>query len=94
LTTIVPLVSREQSFISDLLHINDNAVTFADYMDLEPYFRRRAAAVFGAGAPGTVASRRAAGPLREMKGALDLIFGFLPPEWQAFTDHALQKDQV
>lgn len=85
LSQIMPLVIREQSFIADFLHINDNAVTFADYMDLEPYFRRRAAALF---------AYSTSGPLREIKGALDLIFGFLAPEWQAFTDLALQRDKM
>ncbi|KAN0060684.1 hypothetical protein ACQY0O_007342 [Thecaphora frezii] len=86
LSNVVPIVLREQGFISDLLHINDNNITFADYMDLEPYFRRRAQGVFG------VSSTN--GPLREMKGALDLIFGFLAPELQSFTDAALAKDKI
>ncbi|ETS61045.1 hypothetical protein PaG_04983 [Moesziomyces aphidis] len=84
LSSIIPILLREQSFISDLLHINDNNITFADYMDLEPYFRRRAAGMFTG----------SAGPLREMKGAMDLIFGFMAPELQAFTDDALSKDKM
>ncbi|SPO21773.1 related to Exocyst complex component Sec3 [Ustilago trichophora] len=84
LSSIFPVLLREQSFISDLLHINDNNITFADYMDLEPYFRRRAAGMFTS----------SAGPLREMKGAMDLIFGFVAPELQAFTDDALSKDRM
>ncbi|TKY85075.1 hypothetical protein EX895_006155 [Sporisorium graminicola] len=85
LSCIFPVLLREQNFISDLLHINDNNITFADYMDLEPYFRRRAA--------GMVAGSTT-GPLREMKGAMDLIFGFVAPELQAFTDDALSKDRM
>lgn len=85
LSSIIPVVLREQAFIADFLHINDNNITFADYMDIEPYFRRRAANVFGVSA---------AGPLREMKGALDLIFGFLAPELQAFTDAVMGKDKL
>lgn len=84
LSCIFPVLIREQSFISDFLHINDNNITFADYMDLEPYFRRRAAGMFTS----------SAGPLREMKGAMDLIFGFVAPELQAFTDDALSKDRM
>ncbi|PWN50662.1 hypothetical protein IE53DRAFT_362197 [Violaceomyces palustris] len=84
-SSIVPLIIKEQAFISDLLHINDNHVTFADYMDLEPYFRRRAAGVFASST---------SGPLREMKNALDLIFGFLATEWQNFTDAALMKEKI
>lgn len=85
LASVFPIVLREQSFISDLLHINDNNITFADYMDLEPYFRRRAAGAFGVSA---------AGPLREMKGALDLVFGFLGAELQSFADEAISKDKM
>ncbi|PWZ03105.1 hypothetical protein BCV70DRAFT_197338 [Testicularia cyperi] len=85
LSSVFPILLREQGFISDFLHINDNNITFADYMDLEPYFRRRAAGTFAGSA---------AGPLREMKGALDLIFGFLAPELQSFTDDALAKDRM
>nr|CDI52043.1 related to Exocyst complex component Sec3 [Melanopsichium pennsylvanicum 4] len=85
LSCIFPVLLREQAFISDFLHINDNNITFADYMDLEPYFRRRAAGMF------TIST---AGPLREMKGAMDLIFGFVAPELQAFTDDALVKDRM
>lgn len=84
LSCIFPVLLREQSFISDFLHINDNNITFADYMDLEPYFRRRAAGMFTS----------STGPLREMKGAMDLIFGFVAPELQAFTDDALSKDRM
>uniref|UniRef100_V5EVM1 Exocyst complex component Sec3 PIP2-binding N-terminal domain-containing protein n=1 Tax=Kalmanozyma brasiliensis (strain GHG001) TaxID=1365824 RepID=V5EVM1_KALBG len=84
LSCIFPVLLREQSFISDFLHINDNNITFADYMALEPYFRRRAAGMFTG----------ASGPLREMKGAMDLIFGFVANELQAFTDDALSKDRM
>ncbi|SPO39858.1 related to Exocyst complex component Sec3 [Pseudozyma flocculosa] len=86
LSNVIPIVLREQGFIADLLHVNDNNITFADYMDLEPYFRRRAQGVFGVSSTG--------GPLREMKGALDLIFGFLAPELQSFTDAALAKEKI
>ncbi|CEH17930.1 Exocyst protein Sec3 [Ceraceosorus bombacis] len=88
LHSVMPLIAKEEAFISDLLHINDNAVTFADYMDLEPYFRRRAAAVFGS------ETLQGSAPLREMKSALELIFGFLAPEWQAFADLAMQRDRL
>ena len=86
LSCIFPILLREQTFISDFLHINDNNITFADYMDLEPYFRRRAAGMF--------TSTSSSGPLREMKGAMDLIFGFVAPELQCFTDDALAKDRM
>ncbi|MCO5588234.1 hypothetical protein L7F22_042189 [Adiantum nelumboides] len=86
LASVTPLVAREQMFIADLLHINNNAITFADYMDLEAYFRRRAAAIFGGAS--------LSGPIKNMKDALDLIFGFLAPEWQALTDGILARDKT
>lgn len=86
LSSIFPILLGEQTFISDFLHINDNNITFADYMDLEPYFRRRAAGIF--------TSTTSSGPLREIKGAMDLIFGFVAPELQAFTDDAIGKDRM
>ncbi|UZJ53331.1 hypothetical protein CBS101457_002651 [Exobasidium rhododendri] len=87
LTIVIPLVAREQAFIADLLHINNNAVTFADYMDLEVYFRRRAAAVFNS-------NSSIHGQIRDMKSALDLIFGFLAPEFQSFVDQVCSKDRI
>jgi hypothetical protein len=88
LTSITPIVIREQNFISDLLHINNNAITFADYMDLEAYFRRRAALVYGGGSNGV------SGMVKSMRDALDLIFGFLAPEWQGLIDHVTGKDKI
>ncbi|KDN37950.1 hypothetical protein K437DRAFT_240402 [Tilletiaria anomala UBC 951] len=85
LSSTTPLVTREQAFIADFLHIKDNNVTYADYCNLEPFFRRRAATLF---------TYSAAGPMREMKGAMDLIFGFLAPELQTLADHVLQNDRI
>ena len=42
LDEIAPAIRRERTFIADFLHINDAALTFADYMGLENYFRRQA----------------------------------------------------
>lgn len=43
LASLLPRVQAEQAFLVDLLQINDASFTFADYMDLDPYFRHRAA---------------------------------------------------
>lgn len=86
LVTITPLIAREQGFVADLLHINHNNITFADYMNMEVYFRRRAADVFG--------STPASGSLRDMKSALDLIFSFLSPELQSFVDQVFSGDRI
>lgn len=88
LLSVIPLILRESLFISDFLHLNSNGLTFADYMDLETYFRRRAAALFGEEQLG---ERR--GGLREMKGAMELIFGFLVGAVGEFIDEVEKKDR-
>jgi hypothetical protein len=85
LVTIIPLVANEQRFIADLLHINATNITYADYMGMEVYFRRRAADVF---------DNSTAGAARDMKNAMDLIFGFLSPEIQSFGDQVFSKDRL
>ncbi|CAD6905109.1 unnamed protein product [Tilletia controversa] len=88
--SLTPLLQGEQTFISDFLQINDSNVTFADYCDMEPYFRRRAAQLFGFGTPTTT---QGGGPTRELKVALEMIFGFLGPEWDSLADHAVHMDK-
>lgn len=84
LEQLAPLVYREDEFITDFLQINDAALTFADYMGLENYFRRQAA--------------RAAGlsqnTMKLVRGALDLIFGFLAAELKTWLDNALARDSM
>ena len=78
------MVYGEGEFIADFLQINDAALTFADYMGLENYFRRQA--------------QRSAGlssaTLKLVRGAMDLIFGFLPAELKSWLDAALAKDHL
>jgi len=88
LDSLTPLIQGEQTFIADFLQINDSNVTFADYADMEPYFRRRAAQLFGFGT-----AAHGSGPMREMKGALELIFGFLALEGDALVDYAVHMDK-
>ncbi|WFC98199.1 hypothetical protein MYAM1_000923 [Malassezia yamatoensis] len=40
--SVIARLQDEQAFMSDLLHINNSNLTFADYMDLEPHYRHRA----------------------------------------------------
>jgi hypothetical protein len=78
------LIYQEDSFISDFLQINDADHTFANYMGLDNYFRRQA-------------SRSASlsqTTLKLVRGALDLIFGFLPAELKSWLDAALAKDNM
>lgn len=84
LEQVAPQVYREQDFIADFLQINDAALTFADYMGLENYFRRQAARSSGL-------SQQTA---KLVRGALDFIFGFLPMELKTWIDAALAKDSL
>ena len=83
--SIVPCVLREQAFLADLLHIQDGNVTFADYMDLEPYFRRRAHATWEPSVPQQ---------LRDMRLALEAVFGFVAEELQSFVSYAASGDRT
>ncbi|KAF9456160.1 exocyst complex component, sec3 subunit [Collybia nuda] len=84
LEQLVPSISREDEFIMDFLQINDAALTFADYMGLDNYFRRQAAR--SAGLNQTT--------IKLVRGAMDLIFGFLPNELKVWLDNALVKDPI
>jgi len=70
--------------MADFLQINDVNLTFADYASLESYFRRQAAQSVGLGAA----------TMKLVKGATDLIFGFLPEELKQWVDAALQRDNL
>lgn len=84
LESIAPMVYSEEEFIADFLQINDAALTFADYMGLENYFRRQAARSAGL-SPNT---------MKLVRGAMELIFGFLPSELKSWLDAALSKDSL
>ncbi|KAF8640686.1 hypothetical protein AX17_000342 [Amanita inopinata Kibby_2008] len=84
LEQITSLVYRENDFITDFLQINDAALTFADYMGLDNYFRRQAARAAGLKQSTT----------KLIRGAMDLIFGFLPVELKTWADNTLTKDSM
>ncbi|KAI0079631.1 hypothetical protein K474DRAFT_1617469 [Panus rudis PR-1116 ss-1] len=84
LEQIAPLIYREDDFIADFLQINDAALTFADYMGLENYFRRQAARFAGL----------SQNTSKLIRSAMDLIFGFVPLEIKAWLDNALGKDTL
>ncbi|KAK7064364.1 Sec3-PIP2-bind domain-containing protein [Favolaschia claudopus] len=84
LEQISPLIYREDEFIADFLQINDAALTFADYMNLDNYFRRQASRSVGL----------SQSTMKLVRGAMDLIFGFLPEELKMFLDNALAKDSM
>ncbi|CAA7268018.1 unnamed protein product [Cyclocybe aegerita] len=81
---IANLIYHEDEFIADFLQINDGGLTYADYMDLDNYFRRQAAR----------SASLSQTTLKLIRGALDLIFGFLPAELKAWLDAALTKDNL
>ena len=83
---IVPHVQREQVFVADLLHVTglESFITFADFMELETYFRRGAAAHLAASL-----SR-----FKDLRSSMDLIFGFLTQELNDMVDYILQKDSM
>jgi len=66
------------------LQINEAGLTFADYMGLDNYFRRQAARTSGLSAQTN----------KLVRGAMDLIFGFLPLEMKSWIDNALAKDSL
>lgn len=78
------MIYREDEFIADFLQINDAALTFADYMNLDNYFRRQASRSIGLSQP----------TIKLVRGAMDLIFGFLPDELKTWLDNALAKDSM
>ncbi|PWN27166.1 hypothetical protein BDZ90DRAFT_232721 [Jaminaea rosea] len=88
LLSLSPLLIQESLFLSDFLHLNSNGLTFADYMDFEVYFRRRAAAIFA-----EAGGDERKGGLRDMRGALELVFGFLTGQVDGFFDEVGKRDR-
>jgi hypothetical protein len=84
LEQVAPQIYREEEFITDFLQINDSALTFADYMGLDNYFRRQAARVVGLSQT----------TVKLVHGAMDLIFGFLPAALKTWIDDALAMDNM
>ncbi|KAL8293183.1 hypothetical protein RQP46_000877 [Phenoliferia psychrophenolica] len=83
---VTPRITREQSFISDFLAINplDASITFADYMQLETYFRR--------GATTYLASQQ--GKLKDIKSGMELVFGFLEAEIKDWSETIVRHDNM
>jgi hypothetical protein len=84
LDQISPLTYREEEFLSNFLQINETGETFADYMNLDSYFRRQASRWVGL-------SRETQKLLR---GAMDLIFSFLPDALKRWIDDVLELDKM
>ena len=84
LEEIAPSIRRERTFIADFLQVNDAALTFADYMGLENYFRRQA----------TRSNGVSQGTLKLIRGAMDLIFGYLATSVKTWIDTAAVGDSL
>jgi len=83
---IGPHILREQVFVTDLLHVTgmDSYITFADFMELETFFRRGASAHL----------QSIMGRFKDLKTSMDLIFGFLNQELSDLIDFIFQKDNL
>ncbi|OAX44413.1 hypothetical protein K503DRAFT_706401 [Rhizopogon vinicolor AM-OR11-026] len=84
LEQIAPQIYHEGDFIADFLQINDAGLTFADYAGLDNYFRRQAARSAGL----------SQATVKLVRGAMDLIFGFLPADLKQWIDSAIAKDTL
>ncbi|GAA5888974.1 hypothetical protein JCM5296_002762 [Sporobolomyces johnsonii] len=88
LEQILPHLSREQGFLADFLHIAplDASITFADYMMLETFFRR--------GATSFLAVQARKGMLKDVRNAMELVFGWLEGEIRDWIEGVLQRDSM
>ncbi|OJT02748.1 Exocyst complex component 1 [Trametes pubescens] len=84
LEQIASTIYAEEEWISHFLQIDDAAKTYADHMSLENYFRRQASRWAGL----------SQATMKLVRGAMDLIFGFLPMELKAWLDTAMARDNV
>ncbi|KAG8814416.1 hypothetical protein FRC17_001136, partial [Serendipita sp. 399] len=84
LDQICPVTYREDEFLSNFLQINENGETFADYMGLDSYFRRQASRWIGLSKE----------TQKLLRGAMDLIFSFLPEGLKKWVDDVLELDRL
>ncbi|EGG07394.1 uncharacterized protein MELLADRAFT_85837 [Melampsora larici-populina 98AG31] len=88
--SVLKNLEREQNFVRDLLNIQsaddelDNMITFADYADLEGYFRK--AALAGNALKGN--------KFKDILSVMDLIFGFLPGVIKDWIDSFVARDPL
>jgi exocyst complex component 1 len=84
LERIAPQIYHEEDWIAEFLQANDLSFTFADYMNLENYYKRQASRTVGL-SPATI---------KLVRGGMDLVFMFLPAELKTWIDAALGKDNL
>jgi exocyst complex component 1 len=84
LEQMASLIYHEHDFLTDFLQFNDAGLTFADYMGLDNYFGRQAAR----------STSLSQATMKLVRGALDLIFGFLPAELKSWFEAVLERDRM
>ncbi|KAG0145820.1 hypothetical protein CROQUDRAFT_671528 [Cronartium quercuum f. sp. fusiforme G11] len=88
--TLLDHLQREQAFVGDFLHIHSGLnegnlmITFADYTDLEGYFKRAAINLIGINK----------GKMKDLLSVMDLIFGFLPGEIKDWIEWIVSRDPM
>ncbi|KAL7418847.1 hypothetical protein Q5752_006531 [Cryptotrichosporon argae] len=86
LTGLINQVVTEDDFINAFLHIADAESTFADYMELESYFRRQAARHAG--------TAMSASMVQLARSVMDLVFGFIDGEVKQWVEAATMSNPV
>ncbi|ODN76094.1 hypothetical protein L202_06031 [Cryptococcus amylolentus CBS 6039] len=86
LTEIINQVVIEEDFINAFLHLTDTDSTFADYMELDSYFRRQAARHASKG--------MSQGMMQLVRSMMDLIFGFVELELKQWVEAAVERGPV
>ncbi|KAF8755980.1 Exocyst complex component SEC3 N-terminal PIP2 binding PH [Rhizoctonia solani] len=84
LSQVIVQIHAEDAFISRFLHTTDSTLSYADYMNLDNYFKRQASR--GLGLSDTT--------LKLVRGAMDLIFGFLPQEIKSWVEGVSKRDSL
>ncbi|ELU38817.1 exocyst protein [Rhizoctonia solani AG-1 IA] len=84
LSQVIVQIHAEDAFISRFLHTTDSTLSYADYMNLDNYFKRQASR--GLGLSDTT--------LKLVRGAMDLIFGFLPEEIKSWVEGVSKRDSL
>ncbi|KAG9118905.1 hypothetical protein FRC07_006334 [Ceratobasidium sp. 392] len=84
LSQVLTHIGAEEAFVADFLHTSDSSLTFADYMNLDSYFKRQAARGLDLGDA----------TIKLVRGAMDLIFGFLPAEVKSWVEGVSKRDSL
>ncbi|CAE6412634.1 unnamed protein product [Rhizoctonia solani] len=84
LSQVVTQIHAEDAFISRFFHTTDSTLSYADYMNLDNYFKRQASRGLDL----------SDATLKLVRGALDLIFGFLPQEIKSWVEGVSKRDSL